>query len=99
MHPVNLYHAISAPHDLRVNSITKPITFRINAVAGRYFFIAYYFLGVLIPCFYGAYSLFLVSMQMVTGPSLSSSTFMSAPNSPVPTGLPRASESLLQNSS
>lgn len=34
------------------------------------------------------YSLFFVSMQMVTGPSLSSSTFMSAPNSPVCTGLP-----------
>ena len=30
-----------------------------------------------------SYSLFFVSIQMVTGPSLSSSTFMSAPNSPV----------------
>ena len=37
------------------------------------------------------YSLFLVSIQMVTGPSLTSSTFMSAPNSPVPTCLPSAS--------
>ena len=32
------------------------------------------------------YSLFLVSMQIVTGPSLSNSTFMSAPNVPVLTG-------------
>ena len=36
------------------------------------------------------HSLFLESMMMVTGPSLSSSTFMSAPNSPVPTSLPIA---------
>ena len=50
-HPTKPYHKMSAPHVLRVDSITTPITFRINAVAGRYFFIAYSFLGVLIPCF------------------------------------------------
>jgi len=33
------------------------------------------------------------TMQIVTGPSLSSSTFMSAPNSPVLTGEPIAEES------
>lgn len=52
-----------------------------------------------IPYFWGAYSLFFVSMQIVTGPSFKSSTFMSAPNSPVPTCLPIASLSLRQNSS
>ena len=50
-------------------------------------------------CHFYLYSLFLVSMQMVTGPSLSNSTFMSAPNSPVPTGLPKAEDSFVQNSS
>jgi hypothetical protein len=45
------------------------------------------------------YSLFLVSMHIVTGPSFSISTFMSAPNSPVPTGFPMASERSLQNAS
>ena len=35
-----------------------------------------------------AYSLFFVSMQMVTGPSFSNSTFMSAPKSPVPIVFP-----------
>lgn len=29
-------------------------------------------------------------MQMVTGPSFTSATFISAPNSPVPTGRPMA---------
>ena len=47
--------------------------------------------------FFICYSLFLVSIHIVTGPSLSSSTFMSAPNSPVPTGLPRAVLKSLQN--
>ena len=37
------------------------------------------------------YSLFFVSIEMVTGPSFNSSTFMSAPNSPVPIGFPIAS--------
>ena len=45
------------------------------------------------------YSLFLVSMQMFTGPSFKSYTFISAPNSPVPTSRPSASDSLRQNSS
>ncbi len=36
------------------------------------------------------YSLFFVSMMMVTGPSLVRLTFMSAPNSPWPTGRPIA---------
>ena len=43
------------------------------------------------------YSLFLVFMQMVTGPSLTRATFMSAPNSPVPTVRPMAAESAAQN--
>ena len=34
------------------------------------------------------YSLLFVSIQIVTGPSLMSATFISAPNSPVPTSLP-----------
>ena len=42
------------------------------------------------------HSLFLVSMMIVTGPSLSSATFMSAPNSPVATSLPSVSLILLQ---
>ena len=33
-----------------------------------------------------AYSLFLESIRIVTGPSLSNATFMSAPNIPVSTG-------------
>src|SRR5690606_32235533 len=40
--------------------------------------------------FYVHYSLFFVSICMVTGPSLSSATFMSAPKIPVPTFLPRS---------
>jgi len=41
-------------------------------------------------CFFQChYSLFLVSIHIVTGPLFRSSTFMSAPNSPVPTSLPR----------
>lgn len=39
-------------------------------------------------CAFAVYSLFFVSIQIVTGPSFSNSTFISAPNSPVPTGLP-----------
>ena len=39
------------------------------------------------------YSLFFVSITIVTGPSFSSSTFISAPNTPVPTVLPRSFES------
>ena len=42
------------------------------------------------------YSLFLVSMQMVTGPWFNRSTFISAPNSPVCTGLPSASPNFRQ---
>lgn len=41
------------------------------------------------------YILFLESMIMVTGPSFKSSTFISAPNSPVCTGLPKWFSSLL----
>lgn len=41
--------------------------------------------------FSSAYSLFFVSMHIVTGPSLSNSTFIIAPNSPVPIDLPIAS--------
>ena len=44
----------------------------------------------------GRYSLLLVSIQIVTGPSLMSATFMSAPNSPVPTSLPMSAESVVQ---
>ena len=45
------------------------------------------------------HSLFLESMHIVTGPSLTRATFMSAPNSPVPTGFPTASLRALQNCS
>lgn len=45
----------------------------------------------LLLTFIKIYSLCLVSMQMVTGPSLRRSTSIMAPNSPVPTGLPIAS--------
>ncbi len=38
-------------------------------------------------------------MQMVTGPSFSNSTFMSAPNCPVATSLPKASLNALQKAS
>ena len=43
-----------------------------------------------------SYSLLLVSIQMVTGPSLMSATCMSAPNSPVPTSLPMSAERVEQ---
>ncbi len=81
----------------------------------RYFFIFYSFsvffsassflpLFFLVRCDYIAafllfYSLFFVSIQIVTGPSFNSSTFISAPNSPVPTCLPIASESCEQKAS
>ena len=54
--------------------------------------IGFYPLVDLLLCFFEShgYSLFLVSMQMVTGPLFSNSTFMSAPNSPVPISLPKA---------
>src|SRR5690606_11320630 len=39
---------------------------------------------------FNGHSLFLVSIRMVTGPSLSSSTFMWAPKTPLPTVLPRS---------
>ena len=71
---------MSAPHDLLVRNITKPIKIRMHAIMDRQSFVLSFI----------AYSLFFVSMQMVTGPSLRSSTFMSAPNSPVPTCLPIA---------
>ena len=45
---------------------------------------------------WSAYFLCLVSMQIVTGPSLSSSTSIMAPNSPVPTGLPSTALSTSQ---
>lgn len=55
----------------------------------------FHFVALLLPPFgrggvgfFSYYSLFFVSIQMVTGPSFSSSTFMSAPNSPVATCLP-----------
>ena len=44
------------------------------------------------------YSLFFVSIHIVTGPSFNNSTFMSAPNSPVPIGFPNAISSWWQNS-
>lgn len=43
------------------------------------------------------YSRALVSMRMVTGPSFTSATCMSAPNSPEGTGLPSSAASLLRN--
>ncbi len=46
-----------------------------------------------------SYSLFFVSMMIVTGPSFTSATFMSAPNSPVGTGFPIASESFFTKAS
>ena len=42
---------------------------------------------------------FFESMQMVAGPSLTRDIFISAPNSPVPTGLPMARDRRRQNSS
>ena len=42
---------------------------------------------------WGAYSLSLLSSQIVTGPSLTSETCMSAPKRPVPTLCPRRSSS------
>ena len=59
-----------------------------------YCFLCFFYRHFLIP-----YSLLWVSIMIVTGPSFSNSTFMSAPNSPVPTGFPSASDSFLQNSS
>ena len=53
----------------------------------------------IVVLFFSIYSLFLVSIHIVTGPSFSSSTFMSAPNSPVATCLPIASESCVQKAS
>ncbi len=44
-----------------------------------------------------AYSRFFESMQMVTGPSLMSETFMSAPKMPVFTSLPNCAESSAMN--
>lgn len=38
------------------------------------------------------YSLFLVSITIVTGPSFTNSTFISAPNSPVPIFFPRSAD-------
>lgn len=46
--------------------------------------------GFLPPRFLGGYCRTLVSMRMVTGPSLTSATCMSAPNSPAWTGLPKS---------
>ena len=46
-----------------------------------------------------SHSLFFVSMQMVTGPSFSSSTFISAPNSPAATGFPSCSSTTSRNRS
>lgn len=43
-----------------------------------------------------AYSLALLSMQIVTGPSLMSATFMSAPKLPVATFRPSWADSLVQ---
>ena len=45
------------------------------------------------------YSLFFVSMMIVTGPSLTRETFISAPNSPVGTGFPIASDSFFTKAS
>ena len=66
------------------------VTHSILLNPGVYFFL----------CFFQCdYSLFFVSMQMVTGPSFNNSTFMSAPNSPVPISLPNAKLNSLQNCS
>lgn len=43
------------------------------------------------------YSRALVSITMVAGPSLTRATFISAPNSPVATVLPKSAASLLRN--
>ena len=43
------------------------------------------------------YSLFCESIKMVVGPSLRRETFMSAPNSPVPTVLPKTALTFAQN--
>src|SRR5690606_28734041 len=47
-------------------------------------------------CFFNghAYSLFFVSIEMVTGPSFSKLIFMSAPKTPVCTSLPISADSL-----
>ena len=47
--------------------------------------------------FCGVYSLFCESMKIVVGPSLRRETFISAPNSPVPTVLPRSELTFAQN--
>jgi len=47
----------------------------------------------------GFYSRFLESIQIVTGPSLTSATCMSAPNSPVATGPPKSARSRVRNDS
>ena len=89
-----LMAALVMPRNSRMNRPIMPITKSVLKNRLK--------LLVLIVSMFGFadfYSLFFVSMQMVTGPSFNSSTFMSAPNSPVPTGLPRASDSLRQNSS
>jgi len=50
--------------------------------------------GIRLPCY-----LFLESMLIVTGPSFTRPTFMSAPKTPVPTGLPMAADMRSQKSS
>lgn len=84
----------------QIQEHTIPIIISINAdisISLRYFFIVLY--CSLRPSRNHHYSLFLVSIQIVTGPSFSNSTFISAPNLPVPTCFPIASESWAQKAS
>lgn len=107
MHPQRHVHAASLTYSFYSHSLSAILIAANMMKSARgsifSFFFPIPFISVcsfsinLIMVSFCCYSLCFVSIQMVTGPSLSSSTFMSAPNSPVPTDFPSAVLRSLQN--